>query len=260
MLDGPLRTMLERFLFSVGYFDVTGKPWAHALACDEIAGKTPFVLAGLNEAVGATWEAVWGPSIVYPWATADQTITVRSSSANDTNLGSGAWIVRVWWLDVANVEHITDYVMNGINPVTDPTAVTARRVNRVDVLANGSVGNGPFGILTVYWTDNVTRFASIPTAHGRAGGIMQTVPAGYRDVLLGWNATPTGVGSRLQLLSRSTPTAAWERVDEMRALALVAINRPLIVPKVLPAGTDYIVECLGGNVIAAAVFGWREAA
>lgn len=75
-----------------------------------------------------------GQTVTYPETAA--TISVVSSSANDTATGTGARTVRITALD-ANFDTFQETVtLNGTTPVT--TTATALRVQRMQVLTSGS--------------------------------------------------------------------------------------------------------------------------
>jgi hypothetical protein len=239
MLDGPLRTRLESFSFSSGMLIVTGRPWSHKVACLEEPATTPFTLYGFNLNPG-TRETIWPPSINYPWPTADQQPWIVSSMANDDGAppGTGARIVRVWWLDVANNQAFEDVVMNGVVNV-QMVATTVRRVNRMEVLTAGGTERVNRGNITLYATDAATIIGYMPLYYCSSAGCFQTVPAGFVDVITGWHLSwnAPNVAVLAQLVCRTAPDQPWEVVDEAKYGN--ELDRPFAVPRVFNAGTDY---------------------
>jgi hypothetical protein len=267
-MDGPLRTIIDRFTWLGSYLLLAVRAFGYFISDGTVTGSTPLHLFGRNESIGvATATPIWATGTAYTWATANQTLTVRSSSALDAPANIGALTVRIWWLDSANVESTVDVALNGINPVVT-AVVTARRVNRMEVLTVGVGGVGiNEGIVTCYWTDNATVFASIPANRGISDGLIQTVPAGKRDVLWRWagDASLNAVRTLLyNVYTRETPTAPWLVRDRTISCGPSSgDDLKYEVPLILAAGTDYYAtawEATGAQPAAGNLLGWREAA
>ncbi len=263
-LDAPLRTRLDAFQFAGDYFEITGLPYGHAVALGMIDQLTPLDIPGWNDSIGTTEETVWEPGGVYTWQTADQQIRVKSSDADDDGspADTGANTIRIWWLNSANTESTLDVTMNGTTFV-DTAVLTCRRINRAEVLTAGSTGTNE-GAITIYATDGATIIARIPAGHGRLSQVVQTVPAGYFDVLTGWcpnTRFTSGHPHYLRLIARTSPSAPWILLDTEYGNSDYRTNQ-FPHPIVLAAGTDYTVTGRTyslGNVGAAHVYGWRQA-
>lgn len=108
-----------------------------------IAGVVRKTINGYNSNTGTTQEPIWAQSgTAYPWPTAATTITVSSTSINDTSAGSGARTVAVTYIDFTTRAEVTTIVaLNGLTAVTVTT--NAYRVNNFAVVTwGGSAPNG----------------------------------------------------------------------------------------------------------------------
>jgi hypothetical protein len=260
-LDAALRTILDRFTWVGTWLNTVLKPWGWALACGEVSSAERLILWGYNATTLAAGEPVWEVSTDYTWATADQTLTVQSTSANDDDGNTGANTVRVWWMNAAGVEATVDVTMNGVGAVVTAIA-TARRVNKVQVLTVGAAGTN-VGTITVYWTDGATIFRTIPAGRGHSEGLIQTVPSGYQDVINFCQYDIQASAVTYTLFVRKSSTSPWLAVDR----AVVAnttkyLDLPYYCPLILPAGTDYYVRGASGvgTITSGLIGGWREVA
>ena len=119
-----------------------------------------------------------------------ETLTVVSDHANDTLLGTGAQIVRVYYYDDDYQIHAEgknegyfyiDVEMDGITPVD--TGVDVRRVWRTKVIQSGS-GETNAGIITGYWTTTTSViFFNIPAGFSQTQIAAFTIPKGHQAVL-----------------------------------------------------------------------------
>jgi hypothetical protein len=262
-MDGGLRTILDRFTWVGTWLNTVLKPWGWAIAAQELSGKERLTLWGYNATTAIAGEPVWEVSTAYTWAVADQTITLQSTSADDDGVpgGLGAWTVRIWWMNAAGVESFFDAVMDGVAAVVTGI-VTARRINKMQVLTCGGSGTN-VGTITAYWTDGVTVFRSIPAGRGHSEGLIQSVPAGKRDVIAAVQCDYSFNSIVYTLFTRASPTSPWLARD--RVVQANTTKYPDILyycPLVLPAGTDYYMQAAHSNTLATSAFisGWRETA
>jgi hypothetical protein len=103
-------------------------------------GYEAFNILGRNPALTTTYAPVWyGGSTPRVNPTANDTIELRSTSANDTAAGTGAQAVVLIYLD-ENYAQITSppIFLNGTTFVTGP--IDFFRLNRILVIAVGSTG------------------------------------------------------------------------------------------------------------------------
>jgi len=266
ILDGPVRTFLDKIGFAATLPVLGRVGWGLAASQGWLGTGTfsPLHLTGLNASVAVTEETVWGGSAMYPWPTADQQPWLVSSSVNDDGApaGTGAWVVRVWWMNSVGVEAYEDVTLNGVGNV-QMVASTVRRINRAEVLTCGVTGSNE-GTITIYATDAATVIGVIPplnttaTGVGALNGCYQTVPAGYQDVLQQFHCHAIDSAGRYRLLVRTTSTSPWIPKAWSYPYSYTApIQLP---PLVIPAGADYMVVSLGtaAGYGWAGLTGWRE--
>jgi hypothetical protein len=250
LTDGALRTFLDRLTRGHCAPAMRSRPWTYGVSEGALSGKTPLHLTGVDPVPAIAWSPLWaGSSSGYPYPTADQTIKFKSSSVNDDGapVGTGAWTIRIWWLDSANNESTLDGILNGTTIVVS-AVVTMRRINRVEVLTSAA-NSGNLGNITVYGTDGVTVLAYVPTfgltpGSGVSDGCMRTVPAGKRDVLM--RATlfyynQSALNARAQLRYRTSPASPWVCAARMQAYTATCCSTdyPFDTPVIMNAGYDY---------------------
>lgn len=139
------------------------------------AGYNPDVdIATVPEDI---WEA-GGTYTGFP-LTSGETITVVSTSANDTSAGTGARTMRITGLDANYDIQTEDFTLNGTTPVTG--VKTFVRVHTATVLTSGS-SNTAFniGTISVYHTTTTANvFLSMRVGANQTNCSAYTVPAGY---------------------------------------------------------------------------------
>jgi len=130
---------------------------------------------------GAGNEDIWGGGNFYPGFpdTVGETVSVVSTSANDTIAGTGAKVVRVYGLDANGDMQEEDFNLNGVTPVVGVKIFT--RSHRSVVLQSGS-NNMAFnlGDITVRHTvtaANIFNIITIGLNESRAA--VYTVPKGF---------------------------------------------------------------------------------
>jgi hypothetical protein len=259
-LDGPLRSILDKFGFLPSGLLCLDKSYGLAIAEGGVPGSRLYLLGYAASQSSATFNyPVWSTGASYTWAVANQRPRIASTSANDTAAGSGAQTVRVWMVNAAGAEVVEDVVMNGAGVVL-LAAVDIRRVNRMEVLTCGGTGANE-GVITLYWTDGITIFARINIGDGASLACIQTVPAGYQDVFPDlFVSTIDNTGRQFAVRSRpSGADTSWAtHVIVGLALAHPARNC-LTIPLRFSAGYDYLVYGGGGTAgaCACALSGYR---
>lgn len=129
---------------------------------------------GVNEDVGTAQEDVWGGGGVYPFLDTAFTLTISSTSANDTLLGSGARTAKITGLDASYAEISEEINLAGTANVT--TQNSYLRVNEFEIVTAGSYG-GAEGNVTAYAGSNLQSI--IVNGHNTCLSSVYTVPAGY---------------------------------------------------------------------------------
>ena len=144
------------------------------VARGNIEGNSYVFFAGINEALGATYESVTPQGGLYPWPAAAAKMDVVSTDANDTAAGTGARTVYITGLD-ADYEIITETVtMDGLNPVE--TDASFLRINGFIVLTAGTGGTNAGDIDILNGADIIGRIEAGVNAMGQG---VYTIPAGY---------------------------------------------------------------------------------
>jgi hypothetical protein len=146
-----------------------------------ITGHKSLFKFGNNPDVNGSLETVWSHSTLYVYPTTATTMTVSSTSANDTAADVGARTVLVAGLD-QNYNEVSEVVtLNGQTPVT--TTLTFIRVFRAYVVTAGA-SNTAAG--TIYIGDGVVTagvpaivYAEIPLGENQTLMALWTVPANY---------------------------------------------------------------------------------
>lgn len=126
-------------------------------------------------------EDIWEAGGVYTGfpQNAGETITVVSSSANDTAAGTGARTMRITGLDANYDVQTEDFILNGTTPVTGVKIFS--RVHTANVLTSGS-SNTAFnaGTISVYHTTTTANvFLSMRVGSNQTNCSAYTIPAGY---------------------------------------------------------------------------------
>jgi hypothetical protein len=160
---------------------VTTKDYGYDVALGNISGSSTITLRGYNQATSTTNEPLWAQSgTSYPTVTAAQTLTISSSSANDTVAGTGARTVAVTYiLRSTGAEVTTVFNMNGVTPVTittDGQAVNSVRVLTIGTgLSNAGVIYVGYGTVTAGVPANI--LSTIVIGKNNAQQAIYTVPA-----------------------------------------------------------------------------------
>ena len=149
---------------------------------------------GYNLDIGLTEETVWavGGEFDQSTVTSAQTLSIVSTSANDTNGGTGAWLVAVFGLDADyNEQSELAIALNGTNAVT--SSLSYRAVNRVAVAYSGST-KGNVGNITLKQSTSQITLAYIAATDSITQQMIYTVPAGYSGYLQDINIIATKAG------------------------------------------------------------------
>ena len=169
-IDGKLRVANDlwgNFPFSVA----TGK----------IAGLTTRTVFGRNLDVDTSPEDIWAQDGVMPYPTAETTLSIVSSSANDDLLGTGARTVVVEYLDGDFVTNVVEVEMDGTSAVQ--VATDFFRIQDAYVRGAGSLNAAAGNITLSYTGANVV--GKIATGRTDIQNTHYTVPANYTAYLTG---------------------------------------------------------------------------
>lgn len=167
------------FLTLYGPNELTGSSYFREVARGNVNGAELFHSVG-EAIMGAakTWFDI-GPlgvaDIPYP-GDAGLEMTITSSSANDTDAGTGINSIRIHYLDANGDAQQTDITMNGTSDVV-ATGLNMRWIQCVHALTVGS-GTVAAGNITV--TNGGTTYAGISTGATRCSSSARMVPSGKK--------------------------------------------------------------------------------
>lgn len=156
------------------------------VAAGLVDGRRIYNIYGRNFDVdsGTVPEDLWNGGGVYtgfPTTGSAETLSIVSSSVNDTSAGTGALTIKIYGLD-GNYAEITETVtLNGTTPVT--TTQTFWRVDTAEVIAAGSGGFNAGQITANHSTTTANVFFVMPANRGRTNTANFTVPAGWSALI-----------------------------------------------------------------------------
>lgn len=203
-----------------------------------ISGESVVVLKGFNQSISTTNEPIWAQSgITYPLPTTAQTLTISSSSANDTLAGTGAQIVQVKYVRYSDLAEVTaTFNMNGQTPVTisaDGYAVNEVRVGQVGT-ALGNVGTIYVGYGTVTTGQPASILSTVVVGSNASQQAIYTVPASKILDLLSFRFSPS-VLSFIQFKLRPSKLSGFVSTEyDIPLSSNIAFNS--IAPSIIPAG------------------------
>lgn len=154
-----------------------------------VPGHTVIHKFGRNDDVDTSYEDIWIRGGTFAWPTAADTLSLSSTSANDTSDGSGARTVTVEGLD-SNFDALSETIsLSGATPVTSSSSFL--RVNRAYVDDCGTyatlTAGGNLGDIDIDFSTG-----SVPCARINFDGIgfgqteiaRYSVPAGHTAYIL----------------------------------------------------------------------------
>ena len=196
-------------------------------------------------------------------ATAQQ-LTVSSASALDTNWGTGAWNILIFWLDDDLKEQSEIVVLDWTNPVL--TQKTYKRLNRGIIIEWWSLAKDPItganqGLITVAWNVGGEEMIIIQPNKGQTLMCIYTVPAGKTlYVTWVWASLWSGKEARISFKFRNCETedCVFSTKYDIQ-LFENSVTQTLETPLQVPEKTDILVIWTAsvGSVEISASFGWR---
>lgn len=194
---------------------------------------------GINNTRVDLWE--W-PTDTYVFPASPITMTIESTSANDTSNGTWVRSVSIDWLDSDYNLHVSDIVLNWTTPVTISTGIL--RINYLHATAVGSsnFAVGDIKITSVWW--GVT-YSVIKAGYNTARQAIATIPAWVTGYLSHWQSSSgANSGSHFTGMSVTMTAITWVSypwvflvVDETGTLnSWHAITFP--IPVRIPEKTD----------------------
>lgn len=195
---------------------VMARDYRQDVARGLIANESPVVIKGYNSATSTTNEPIWAQSgTTYPQVTSAQTLTISSSSLNDTIAGTGAQIVQVKYIKFSDLTEVTTTVnMNGMSAVT--VSADCYAVNEVRVV---QVGSGLSNAGTIYAGDGTVTLgvpanilSTVVAGSNAAQQAIYTVPSGKTLDLVSFRLSPS-VLSIIQLRLKPSKSSAMLTIE-----------------------------------------------
>ena len=254
--DGKPRMSCTDYLYDIGEGTVSD----HSI----------FDKFGINEDVdSAAEEDIWINGGSYRWPAAEQAMDVVSSSAKDTaTTGTGAWTIRIYYLNASFVGKSIDVTLAGLTPVATSTS-DIYRINRVRVLTAGTGLKAAGNIDVKATAPTATVYARVGTGQTMTRQCIHTVQASrvvyvtQMTVSIGGTTAPKF--GRFILRSNYDFQSAVLR-GVFYPFAEIGVNsmgmeENFQVPLKFPAGADIIVSCKTVDNdcnTTATLRGWQE--
>ncbi len=231
----------------LGYLFTVNEPFLEDVSLGRVPGHIIARIHGKNDTLGTAFEDVWNPSSAHVYPASAGTVTLVSSSVNDTSAGTGIRQVRIVGLDASfNVLEETQN-MNGTTNVV--TTNTYRRIQEIKAVTVGS-GENAAGNITATIGGNLQ--AQIDVGYNRSFGSFYTIPNGKSAVVVKSSITTGGAtqGTEIILVSRDTTVANSPFLEEKEGLAFQgAWVEEAPVSVVWPGKTDikYVARATSGT-------------
>lgn len=229
---------------TIAAINAAKRGYAYDAALGNIAGVTPLTISGYGatNASGVVVADLGSGVNSYPFPTVATTMTISSTSASDTALGSGAQTVSITYIDFTTRAEVTAIVaLNGLTPVG--FTLNGFRVNDASCLtfgANGEnmgeiyIGSGVVDVLGV----PAVRYGKIRRYGLKLAQAVYTVPAGKTLDLVsiaGFGVvstiTPFQLRSRLTAQDKATAVLNFSQIGTFNLAGSIS-------PLSFPAGTD----------------------
>jgi len=231
------------------------KPPTDLLGVSEI--KNPLAItwnrSGVNPAVGASEEDLWGVGGRQVFPAAPVVASVVSTSAADTSAGTGARTVRLYGLDASYNILTADVTLNGVTPVL--TIVPFLRVTRLQTLTAGTTGSNE-GTVTISMDGDPQ--ARIQINDNLSHNINYTVPQDYWLIITHLTITVESgrdVLAKIFFRSPFITNNLWR--NQYTHIVPTVVGRSPLPPLVFPPRTDFTVtvQKLSGAEGQASVLG-----
>lgn len=227
----------------------------------KIPGKRIVHKFGKNPEVGTTgFDTIWNGGGVYTGfnAIAAETVTIVSSSADDTLLGIGLQTIRIYGLDADFNEQEEDVELDGLNQV-----LSIKEYIRLDRAKGLTSGGGTYGsnigdITIRQSTTTANVFAVIPIGYNSTMIAAYTIPAGKNGYIMTQasviaNKQAAAVAVRLKAkIPGSVFTVNGEAALNSQGTGF--IERKFTAPSRLPPTTDVYIEAEASATVAVAAF------
>lgn len=222
------------------------------IAAGEVTGYSDVHKFGLVEgSAGTTWTTVWSAADtietnLYPWDITAGTLSVVSSSGDDTDGGAGTHIITVYGLDTNYNEVSETFTMSGTTETAEGVVVF-HRVYRAKV----SSGSTNVGTIDVF--NGTALVAQIAPEMGQTQMCVYTIPAGKTGYLTRLGASSSKNEATIVSLFQRPHLKTFQLTASAMALHQNSQTIDFDVPLVFPEKTDLDLRQVGAvnNVVAA---------
>lgn len=215
-----------------------------SIAKGDVVGHTHTNKFGRNADVDAgASETVWRQGGTYVFPTAAQTLSVSSSSANDTSAGTGMRTVTIEGLNGSYAEVSETITLSGTTPVT--TSNSYLRVNRA-YGATAGTGQVNAGTITANQSTSGITVFTIAASDGQTQQAIYTVPAAKTAYMTRFQGSVDQAGAAASVdLDLRTRVSGVLRIQDhfgLRTDGTSSVNIVYQPYKVFDAQTDIFVR------------------
>lgn len=166
--------------------------FTHEVARGNIAGAYPFGAYGERVAAGAeTQRVVWPNGVFQLLPTVGAQISIVSTSANDTDGGTGINTIDIHYLDANLAERVERVTLAGLTPVN----TTATDIRFIQCMHGVTFGSGKKGAGDITADYSGATYSKIATGEVRCSSSARMVPAGKRAFIAGASASASSGSS-----------------------------------------------------------------
>ena len=223
----------------------------------------------MNIDVDAAEEDLWAVGGLYVWPAANQQMEIVSSSNDDSGNSTGAWTVKIWYLDSSFNEFNETITLMGKIPVAT-VATNIYRINNFRIQTTGTGGKAA-GDIDIRNLADTPIYSRIPTGATRARNSIYTVPAGkaifITNMTYSIGASAVGHFGRFSFRARydditGVPSTIFYPYSEI-GVTDMAFTIVYQIPMKFPAGVDIKVsvqaDATNANAVCTVQYrGWIE--
>ena len=222
------------------------------IAAGEVTGYSDVHKFGMvNGSAGNTWTTVWSAADtaatkLYPWETAAGTLSVVSSSGDDTDGDAGTHTITVYGLDTDYNEVSETFTLSGATETAEGVVVF-HRVYRAKV-SSGSTNVGTLGVF-----NGTALVAEIAPEMGQTQMCVYTIPAGKTGYLTRLGASSSKNIATIVSLFQRPHSETFQLTASAMALYQNSQTIDFDVPLTFAEKTDLDLRQVGAanNVVAA---------
>lgn len=248
---------------------VSATPYLYDIALGNLPGHDLVIINGRNPDVDNIMEDIWelGGLYVFPPAGGIQ-LSLQSTSAADTALGTGARTVDIDVLLSDYSELTIPLTLDGVTPVLT-TQVSILRINRFHVMTTGS-GEVAAGNITLKNVAQTITYAQISVGLNAQRQAIYTVPAGKNLYITAWKyhvgASATGKYAEFLLRAKVSDNNELLTVFHIKDEAsyvdggnMIFLPSPIKILATADVKMSVISDSANANAICIAGFsGWIE--